>query len=167
MVVALLAAAFELADDLLFPFQNLVAGLERLFVDAELTLREIADVADRGLDHVVLPDEFVDRLGFRGRLDDDEVLGHCGTPQTSRRMPIFRSPAIRPGPIKWSWRGNELEVAEVSTRIWTFRLRPLRPRRPCRRSCTFSSCCRASCRRCRGSRRSCGGRRRSSAGSLR
>ena len=81
--VGLLRGGLQLADDLLFSFENLVLREEGLLVDAELALREIADVADGRFDDVILPDELVDRLRFRGRLDDDEVLGHCGTPQTA------------------------------------------------------------------------------------
>src|ERR1019366_5776899 len=79
----------QLADDLLFSFENFVCRLEGLFVDAELALGQIANVTDRGFDDVVAADELVDRLRFCGRLDDDEVFGHCGTPQTSTPTPEF------------------------------------------------------------------------------
>src|SRR5205814_3115101 len=79
----------QLADDLFFSFENLVRRLEGLFIDAELALREIADVTDGCFNDVIAADEFVDRLRFRGRLDDDEVFGHCGTPQTSTPTPEF------------------------------------------------------------------------------
>ena len=82
--VGLLRGGLQLADDLLFAFQDLVLREEGDLVDAELALGQIADVADRRFDDVVLADELVDRLRFCGRLDDDEVLGHCGTPQTDR-----------------------------------------------------------------------------------
>ena len=78
--VGLLGGRFQLANDLLFPFEDLVFRLERHLVDAELALRQVAHVTDRSLHDVVLADELVDRLRFRGRLDDDEVLGHCGAP---------------------------------------------------------------------------------------
>ena len=78
--VGLLRGRLQLADDLLFSFEDLVFRLKGLLVDAELALRQVAHVTDRSLHDVVLADELVDRLRFRGRLDDDEVLGHCGAP---------------------------------------------------------------------------------------
>src|SRR5205823_12852695 len=72
-----------------FSFEHLVRRLEGFFIDAELALGEIADVTDGCFDDVIAADEFVDRLRFRGRLDDDEVFGHCGTPQTSAPTPEF------------------------------------------------------------------------------
>ena len=51
--VGLLRGGLQLADDLLFAFENLVRRLEGFLVDAELALRQIADVADRGFDDVV------------------------------------------------------------------------------------------------------------------
>ena len=70
----------QLADHLLFAFEDLVGRLESRLVHAEVALRKIADVTDGSFDDVVAADELVDRLRFRGRLDDDEVLGHCGAP---------------------------------------------------------------------------------------
>src|SRR5205085_9158933 len=83
----------QLADDFLFSLEHFVGWLEGFLVDAELALGKIAHVADRRLDDVVLPDELVDGLRFRGRLDDDEVFGHCGTPETApvkRKIPRAR-----------------------------------------------------------------------------
>src|SRR5205807_547129 len=75
----------QLGDYLFFAFEDLVSRFEGVFVNAQLALRKIADVTDGSFDDVVAADEFVDRLRFRGRLDDDEVFGHCGTPNRTRR----------------------------------------------------------------------------------
>ena len=38
---------------------------------------QVADVADRGLDHVVAAQVAADRPRFRGRLDDHQLVCHC------------------------------------------------------------------------------------------
>jgi hypothetical protein len=70
-----LGRRLQLVEDLLAGLEDLVLGLEALLdVHAELLLREVADVAHRGLDRVVAAQVLVDRLRLRGRLDDDQVL---------------------------------------------------------------------------------------------
>jgi hypothetical protein len=39
-------------------------------------LREVADVADGGLDDVAVPEEVTQHLGLLGGLDDDELVCH-------------------------------------------------------------------------------------------
>ena len=55
--------------------QNLVVDLERvLYVDAQLALGQIPDVARGGLHGVALPEVLVYGFGFGGRLNNDEAI---------------------------------------------------------------------------------------------
>src|SRR5262249_17918547 len=63
----------DLGDDLLLALDDLVDRLEAvLHVDADLRLRQIAHVADRGLHDEARAEVLADRLGLRRRLDHDE-----------------------------------------------------------------------------------------------
>jgi hypothetical protein len=66
----------EIGDDLLLAWNDLVRLLKSLLdVDAQL-LRQVFDVAFRCNDVEPGPQVLLDRLGLRGRLDDDERLSH-------------------------------------------------------------------------------------------
>ena len=76
-LVGLLRVVLQLLEDLLAARDDLVGRLEALVdVDAELALGQIADVAHRGDDLVVLAEIFVDGLRLRRRFDHDECLCH-------------------------------------------------------------------------------------------
>ena len=67
----------QVLDHLLAAFGQLVRRLEPVVdVDGETLRRQVGDVAHRGAHVVVVAEELRDRLGLRGRLDDDEGLGH-------------------------------------------------------------------------------------------
>ena len=71
--VGLLRRVLQLLEDLLAAGDDFVRRLEPFVdVDAELALRQIADVPHRGDDLVVLAEIFVDGLRLRRRLDDDQ-----------------------------------------------------------------------------------------------
>ena len=75
-LVGRLRGLLELLDDLLLAGNDLVRLLEpSLDVDAEL-LGQVLDVALGGEHLVLRPQVLLDRLGLRGRLDDDERLSH-------------------------------------------------------------------------------------------
>ena len=76
-VVHVLRRFLQLLDDLDAVRQHDVFGLEiRVDVDAELALREVADVSHGRDDLVVTSEIFADRLRLGRRFDDDECLGH-------------------------------------------------------------------------------------------
>ena len=71
--LALLGRLLEVGDGLLLFGDDLVGRLEAgRDVDAHLLLGQVADVAHRGLDDVVLAEIMVDRLGLGRRFDDHE-----------------------------------------------------------------------------------------------
>jgi hypothetical protein len=71
-----LGGGLQLLDDLLLARDDLVRLLKALFdVDSEL-LRKVLDVALRGQNLVLGAQVLLDRLGLRGRFDDDEGLSH-------------------------------------------------------------------------------------------
>src|SRR5690606_35649955 len=81
--------AAQVLDDLALAADRHVLRLDAmLHVHAELSLRQVADMADRRLHAVALAKIFRDRPGLGRRLDDHEmrlVLTHS----------LFRSPGIR------------------------------------------------------------------------
>jgi hypothetical protein len=71
--LAVLGRLPEVRDDLLLFGDDFVGRHEsRRDVDAKLLLRQVADVAHGGLDHVILAEIVVDRLRLGRRFDDDE-----------------------------------------------------------------------------------------------
>ena len=61
----------EFVDNLLLVGGDFVDGFEALFdIDAEVLFRQIADVSEARFDDEVLPEEFLDGLGFGRGLDD-------------------------------------------------------------------------------------------------
>ena len=90
-LVGVLEQRLELGDVRLLVARHDVVGLEAVVdVDREPAprlvldlgrgvggaLREVADVADGGLDDVAVAEEVTQHLGLRRRLDDDELVGH-------------------------------------------------------------------------------------------
>ncbi len=90
-LVGVLEQVLQLADLRLLPLRDDVVGLEAVLdVDREpapglvldlrrgvgSALREVTDVADRGLDDVVPTEEAPDLLGLRRRLDDHQLVCH-------------------------------------------------------------------------------------------
>src|SRR6185503_4467423 len=96
----------QLLDDLDAGCEHLVDRLESVVhIDAQLALRQVADVAHRCDDLVVASQIFVNRLRLRRRLDDHQCLRHYslsvrGT--SSRRTPYRRSLVgpLRPTPLR-------------------------------------------------------------------
>ena len=77
-----LAASFSSLIDLPRAGNDDVFGLESgVDVDAELALRQVADVSHRRDDLVVAPQIFVDRLRLGRRFDDDQRLSHVALHQ--------------------------------------------------------------------------------------
>ena len=78
-VVGRLGRAPELVDRLLFARQDLVGRRVAVGpVDSEPLARQIPHVSVGGEDLEVLAEELLERLRFRGRLDDDEGFSHAG-----------------------------------------------------------------------------------------
>ncbi len=68
----------ELLQDFLPSLHHLVLGLEvPLGIDRKAIRREIADVAVRGLDHILFPQKFVDGLGLGRRFHNDQRFRHA------------------------------------------------------------------------------------------
>ncbi len=104
----------QLVDDLLALGDDVVEGLEVVVdVHPQLALGQVADMAHGGLDDVVRPQIFVDRLRLGRRLDDDQRLLHhhflryvLPGPCTAR--PLISSPSraarssgtLEPGPLR-------------------------------------------------------------------
>jgi hypothetical protein len=102
-VGGVLRGVLELLDDFLPRTDGFVRLLEVVVdVDAELALRQIADMAHRRHDLVVAAEVFVDGLGLCRRFDHDQCFCHyvhpsmnCQPARTGRRRPASPSPAAR------------------------------------------------------------------------
>jgi hypothetical protein len=91
-LVGVLQLLLQVGDDALLVRVDHVVGLEPLLDrdaeravpfplllrDVRCPLRQVADVADAGLDHESGAEVAGDGLRLGGRLDDDECLGHFG-----------------------------------------------------------------------------------------
>ena len=71
----------EVRQNLFFTGNNDVLGLKVVLeIDADLALRQIFDMTERGFDVVFLTEIFVDRFRLGGRLNDNQSFGQCSFP---------------------------------------------------------------------------------------
>src|SRR5207237_266549 len=110
-VLLVLGGALDLLEDLRLALDDVVLGLEvAVEVDAELRLRKVHHVADRGLHLVVAPEVLAERLRLGGGLDDDQVLRHGG--QVRRAQAACRRKRL---PGSWQTRPRSSSARSVSS----------------------------------------------------
>src|SRR5207245_6075134 len=92
--IGVLRRRLQLGDHLLLALDDLVDRLEAVLdVHAHLGLRQVHDVAHRGLHRVAGPQVFLDRLRLRGGLDHDQrVAEGLRVRRGALRLPAIRFP---------------------------------------------------------------------------
>ncbi len=74
-LIGLGGGLFQFGDDLFLLVENGVGRLEGFSqINAERVFRKVFDMADRGLDLVILSEVFAERFDFRRRFDDNQCI---------------------------------------------------------------------------------------------